>query len=101
MRASSSQNHGWMPDSAASAADDSPARMRPSRASRRSHFGIRMSPSLRAVPSSSRERSVLPIASQKLRPMPIASPTDFICVVRVPSAPGNFSKAKRGALTTT
>jgi hypothetical protein len=31
----------------------------------------------------------------------MASPTLFICVVRVSSAPGNFSKAKRGALTTT
>jgi hypothetical protein len=33
--------------------------------------------------------------------MPIASPTDFICVPRVVSAPGNFSNAKRGNLTTT
>ena len=48
VRANSSQNQGWMPDSAASEAGDSPARMRPSSASRRSHLGIRMSPSLRA-----------------------------------------------------
>jgi hypothetical protein len=37
----------------------------------------------------------------KLRPSDIASPTDFIVVVKVGSAPGNFSKANRGALTTT
>ena len=30
-----------------------------------------------------------------------ASPTDFIDVVRIGSAPGNFSKAKRGTLVTT
>ncbi len=32
--------------------------------------------------------------------MAIASPTDFICVVSAGSAPGNFSKAQRGILTT-
>ncbi len=32
--------------------------------------------------------------------MAMASPTDFICVVRVSSAPGNFSKAQRGNFTT-
>ena len=40
-------------------------------------------------------------ASPKVRPMPIASPTDFICVPSVVSAPGNFSNAKRGNFTTT
>jgi hypothetical protein len=40
-------------------------------------------------------------ASWKVRPIPIASPTDFIWVPSVVSAPGNFSKAKRGNLTTT
>lgn len=49
----------------------------------------------------SSERITLPSASMKLRPNDIASPTDFIVVVRVGSAPGNFSKANRGALTTT
>ncbi len=49
----------------------------------------------------SMERNALPNASAKLRPMLIASPTDFIVVVSVGSAPGNFSKAKRGILTTT
>ena len=33
--------------------------------------------------------------------MAIASPTDFICVVRRVFAPGNFSKVKRGILVTT
>ena len=49
----------------------------------------------------SRERITLPSASMKLRPNDIASPTDFIVVVSVGSAPGNFSNANRGALTTT
>jgi len=33
--------------------------------------------------------------------MAMTSPTDFIWVVRVGSAPGNFSNAKRGILVTT
>ena len=47
------------------------------------------------------ERSALPSASVKLRPIAIASPTLFMCVVSTGSAPGNFSKAKRGTFTTT
>ncbi len=31
----------------------------------------------------------------------IASPTDFICVVSVSSASGNFSNTQRGIFTTT
>ncbi len=38
--------------------------------------------------------------SWKVRPMAMTSPTDFIEVVRTGSAPGNFSKAKRGTLVT-
>ena len=38
--------------------------------------------------------------SWKLRPMAITSPTDFICVVSVRSARGNFSNAQRGTFTT-
>ena len=49
----------------------------------------------------SSERSAFCSASVKLRPIAIASPTDFMCVVSVGSAPGNFSKANRGTLTTT
>ena len=33
--------------------------------------------------------------------MAITSPTDFICVVSVSSAPLNFSNAKRGTFVTT
>ena len=51
--------------------------------------------------SSSRERMALPKACRKVRPMAIASPTDFICVESSDETPGNFSKAKRGHLTTT
>ena len=40
-------------------------------------------------------------ASVNVRPIPIASPTDFICVPSLRSAPGNFSNAKRGNFTTT
>ena len=53
------------------------------------------------LPFFSSDRSAFCSASVKLRPMDIASPTDFIVVVRVSSAAGNFSKAKRGTLTTT
>ena len=47
------------------------------------------------------DRIALPSASAKLRPNDIASPTHFIVVVSVGSAPGNFSKANRGIFTTT
>lgn len=47
------------------------------------------------------DRSALFSASVKLRPSAMASPTLFIVVVSRRSAPGNFSKANRGALTTT
>ncbi len=53
------------------------------------------------TPFLSIDRSALPSASVKLRPRLIASPTDFIVVVSTGSAAGNFSKAKRGTLTTT
>ena len=49
----------------------------------------------------SSEQSAFCTHSWKVRPMAIASPTDFIAVVRRGSAPGNFSKAKRGILVTT
>ena len=48
--------------------------------------------------SSSRERIALPNASLNVRPIDIASPTVFICVVSRSSAPGNFSNANRGDL---
>ena len=49
----------------------------------------------------SSERSAFCRTSAKVRPMAMASPTDFIEVVSSGSAPGNFSKAKRGILVTT
>ena len=49
----------------------------------------------------SSERKAFCSASAKLRPIAIASPTDFMCVVSTGSAPGNFSKANLGTLTTT
>ena len=55
----------------------------------------------KVLPDFSRLRSAFCRASVNERPMAIASPTDFIVVVRVSSAAGNFSKANRGALTTT
>jgi hypothetical protein len=51
------------------------------------------------APSSS-ERNAFMNASLKVRPIAITSPTDFICVVSVRSARGNFSNAQRGTLTT-
>ncbi len=48
----------------------------------------------------SRDRSAFCSASLKVRPMAMASPTDFIWVVRLGSASGNFSKVKRGTFTT-
>ena len=52
-------------------------------------------------PVRSIDRSAFCSASVKLRPIDIASPTDFIVVVSVGSAAGNFSNANRGTLTTT
>ncbi len=49
----------------------------------------------------SRLRSAFCRLSLKVLPIAMASPTDFICVVRVSSAPGNFSKVKRGIFVTT
>jgi len=49
----------------------------------------------------SSERSAFWSDSLKVRPMAIASPTLFICVVSVGSAFGNFSKVKRGIFVTT
>ena len=60
--------------------------------------------SLPSAPSPNRpvssERNAFCSASLNVRPMAIASPTLFICVVNTGSAPGNFSKVKRGIFTT-
>ena len=47
------------------------------------------------------ERRAFCSDSGKVRPIAIASPTDFIDVVRSGSVPGNFSNVKRGTLVTT
>ena len=49
----------------------------------------------------SSDRRAFMRASGNDLPIAIASPTLFIVVVRRGSASGNFSKAKRGAFTTT
>ncbi len=58
-------------------------------------------PSSRPSRPISSERIALPSASANVRPIAIASPTDFIWIVRRASARGNFSKVQRGILTTT
>jgi len=63
--------------------------------------GVGRQVAIEAVRPVSSERIRLASASLKVRPIDMTSPTDFICVVKVASAPGNFSKAKRGTLTTT
>jgi hypothetical protein len=56
---------------------------------------------LKPVSPVSSPRSAFCIDSWKVRPIAMTSPTDFIAVVSSGSAPGNFSKAKRGILVTT
>ena len=51
--------------------------------------------------ATSEEKLRKPRHKPKGRPMSMAPPTDFICVVSVASALGNFSKVKRGNLVTT
>jgi len=61
-------------------------------------FAFEKFPGARPVSS---ERIALPSASRNVRPIDIASPTDFIAVVRIGSAPLNFSNVKRGIFVTT
>ena len=56
---------------------------------------------LRPASPVSSPRSAFCRLSWKLRPIAITSPTLFIAVESVVSAPLNFSKAKRGILVTT
>ncbi|GAA3421676.1 hypothetical protein GCM10018952_69170 [Streptosporangium vulgare] len=55
---------------------------------------------VKEAPFFSSERSAFCRASGKDLPIAIASPTDFMWVVRVWSAPVNFSNANLGTLTT-
>ena len=64
-----------------------------------SHLSLRSRPKPKRFTSI--ERIAFWNASLKVRPIDIASPTDFICVVSVSSASGNFSKVQRGIFTTT
>ena len=63
------------------------------------HLSPRSAPSPNR-PTSSPRRAFCRL-SLKVRPMAIVSPTDFIWVVRVGSASGNFSKLNRGTFVTT
>ena len=65
----------------------------------RSSAGV--GPTTQPVRSVSSPRRPFWNASLNVRPIAITSPTDFIWVVSVGSAAGNFSKAKRGIFTTT
>ncbi len=65
----------------------------------RSSAGV--APRVQPLRSASSPRRPFWNASLNVRPIAITSPTDFICVVSVGSAVGNFSNAKRGIFTTT
>ena len=114
MSASWSTNHGSMAVASKTSSGVAPARMasmttlsRPSCGCRAASSSASLSSSTHSLaqsnsaPGRSSERSAFWSASVKLRPMAMASPTDFMCVVSVGSAAGNFSNAKRGTLTTT
>ena len=57
--------------------------------------------SSRPVNPVSSERNAFCRLSWKVRPIAITSPTDFIEVVKLCEAPGNFSNANLGILVTT
>ena len=106
-----SRNQGSMADSAVISAVLMPRRYPSATAKQRSGVGMRIfwrsssrsATGLSSVSpqrSCSSERTAFCSASLKVRPMAMTSPTDFIWVVRVGSASGNFSKAQRGNLTT-
>ena len=107
-------NHGSMYVAAKTSSAVAPARSASMTFLRRPSVGTLISSSRAALSSSthswaqsngasllSSERSAFWSASVKLRPIAIASPTDFMCVVSTGSAPGNFSNANRGTFTTT
>ena len=60
-----------------------------------------MTTSFSPVSPVSIERSAFCSDSWNVRPIDIASPTDFIWVLSSASVPGNFSNVKRGILVTT
>ncbi len=93
--------------SAATSSTVMPRRKASPRYHRRSALGTRRrsrtSPSRGSKPwlPISSERIAFCSDSLKVRPMAIASPTDFICGPRTSVACGNFSNVKRGILVTT
>ncbi len=112
--ASWSRNHGSILVASKTSSGVAPARIASMTFLSRPSCGVRMSSRIASLSRStqrwlqsktasllSRERSAFWSASVKLRPIAIASPTDFMCVVSVGSAPGNFSNANRGTFTTT
>jgi hypothetical protein len=68
---------------------------------RRTSRGSSGPPSSRPSRPISSDRIAFPSASAKVRPIAIASPTDFIWIVNRGSALGNFSNVQRGIFTTT
>ncbi len=105
-------NHGSTPEAAATSATEAPARSAWCSVDIRPSCGTaQRATSAPALPGGvsqrsgadgcSSERSAFCSASGNDRPIAIASPTDFMCVVSTGSAAGNFSKANRGTLTTT
>ena len=113
MFSSCSTNHGSTPVASATASGVAPARSAWSMVFRRPSCGVRQRSSSSSAWAStlsvnrngpvwlSRLRWAFCSASAKERPIAIASPTDFMWVVSVGSAPGNFSNANLGILTTT
>lgn len=112
IRKSWSTNHGSIFVASKTSSGVAPARMacmtvliRPSVGRTDSRSSSALSPGspvkVNCEPFFSSERRAFCSASVKLRPIAMASPTDFMVVVSVESAEGNFSKANRGALTTT
>lgn len=106
-----STNHGSTLVASNSSSAPAPARMACCMVNRRPSCGVRqaarsssLSPGspaqVKEAPFFSSERSAFCRASGKDRPIAMASPTDFMWVVRVVSAPENFSNANRGTLTT-
>jgi hypothetical protein len=114
IRRISRTNHGSNFEASATSSSETPARIACAATSTRSGRGVASAAWKACAPPSpgggtssrpespvSRLRSPFCSASAKERPIAIASPTDFMLVVSVGCVPGNFSKVKRGILTTT
>jgi len=113
MSAMRQTNHGSTPDRAATRPGSQPRRSASASQNTRSGVGSATRSASSSAPAASapagRSRPVWPCssdrrafcsASSKVVPSAMASPTDFMRVVSSQDAPSNFSKAKRGTLTT-